>query len=69
MPTFLNRLLALPIAEQNRLFAELEERIATNVEQAIKAGSYEVGVEVQHIRIVIGVGRARPHRSRRADRG
>ena len=45
MPRFLNRLLALPIAEQNQLFAELEQRIAANVEQAIEAGSYEVGVE------------------------
>ena len=45
MPRFLNRLLALPIAEQNQLFAELEERIAANIEQAIEAGSYEVGVE------------------------
>ncbi len=45
MPKFLNRLLALPIAEQNRLFAELEERIAANIEQAIEAGSYERGVE------------------------
>ena len=27
MPRFLNRLLALPIAEQNQLFAELEERV------------------------------------------
>ena len=45
MPRFLNRLLALPIDEQNQLFAELEERIAANIEQAIEAGSYEVGVE------------------------
>ena len=45
MPKFLNRLLALPIAEQNQLFAELEQRIASNIEQAIEAGSYEVGVE------------------------
>ena len=45
MPRFLNRLLALPIAEQNQLFAELEARIASNIEQAIEAGSYEVGVE------------------------
>ena len=43
MPRFLNRLLALPIAEQNQLFAELEARIAANIEQAIEAGSYEVG--------------------------
>ena len=45
MPKFLNRLLALPIAEQNQLFAELEDRIAANIEHAIEAGSYEVGVE------------------------
>ena len=45
MPKFLNRLLALPIAEQNQLFAELEERIAANIEQAVEAGSYELGVE------------------------
>ncbi len=45
MPKFLNRLLALPIDEQNRLFAALEERIAANIEQAIEAGSYERGVE------------------------
>ena len=43
MPRFLNRLLALPIAEQNQLFAELEARIAANIEQAIEAGSYELG--------------------------
>ncbi len=45
MPRFLNRLLALPIAEQNQLFDALEERIEANIEQAIEAGSYEVGVE------------------------
>ena len=45
MPRFLNRLLALPIAEQNQLFAELEVRIAENIEQAVEAGSFEVGVE------------------------
>ena len=33
MPRFLNRLLALPIAEQNQLFADLEERIAANIER------------------------------------
>ncbi|MCY3846464.1 MAG: strawberry notch family protein [Acidobacteria bacterium] len=45
MPKFLNRLLALPIDEQNELFAELESRIAANIEQAVEAGSYELGVE------------------------
>ena len=45
MPRFLNRLLALPIAEQNQLFSELEDRIAAGIEQAMEAGTYEVGVE------------------------
>ena len=45
MPRFLNRLLALPIAEQNALFAELETRIESNIEQAIEAGTFERGVE------------------------
>ncbi len=45
MPRFLNRLLALPIADQNQLFSELEDRIASGIEQAMEAGTYEVGVE------------------------
>ena len=45
MSRFLNRLLALPIDEQNQLFAALEARIESNIEQAVEAGSYEVGVE------------------------
>ena len=45
MPRFLNRLLALPIAEQNELFAELETRIEANIEQAIEAGTHDHGVE------------------------
>ena len=45
MSRFLNRLLALPIAEQNQLFAALEERIEANIEQAVEAGTFEVGVE------------------------
>ena len=57
MPKFLNRLLALPIAEQNQLFAELEERIAANIEQAIEAGSYEVGVETVIADSLIVAGR------------
>ena len=48
MPKFLNRLLALPIAEQNALFAELEERIAALVVEAIESGSYDRGVETVH---------------------
>ncbi len=45
MPQFLNRLLALPIAEQNVLFAALETRIEANIEHAIEAGTFERGVE------------------------
>jgi len=45
MPKFLNRLLALPIDEQNALFAQLEERIDANIEQAMEAGTFEQGVE------------------------
>ena len=45
MPQFLNRLLALPIDEQNVLFAALETRIEANIEVAIEAGTFERGVE------------------------
>jgi hypothetical protein len=45
MSQFLNRLLALPIHRQNGLFEELEWRIASQIEAAIEAGCYEVGVE------------------------
>ena len=54
MPKFLNRLLALPIDEQNSLFGELEKRIDANIEQAIEAGNYEQGVEnilADHLRV------------------
>ena len=57
MPKFLNRLLALPIAEQNQLFAELEDRIAANIDQAIEAGSYEVGVETVTADSLVVAGR------------
>ena len=45
MPQFLNRLLALPIAEQNQLFGALETRIEANIEIAVEAGTFERGVE------------------------
>ena len=48
MPKFLNRLLALPIAEQNALFGALEERIAALVAEAMESGSYDRGVETVH---------------------
>ena len=43
--TFLNRLLALEIALQNAIFAEFEELLAAQVESAVAAGTYEVGLE------------------------
>ena len=57
MPRFLNRLLALPIAEQNQLFGELEQRIASNIEQAIESGSFEVGVETVQADSLTATGR------------
>ena len=57
MPRFLNRLLALPIAEQNALFAELENRIDAGIEQAIEAGTYEVGVETVRADSLAAAGR------------
>jgi len=46
MPKFLNRMLALPIDEQNQLFGELERRVDALIEFAKERGTYEVGVEV-----------------------
>ena len=57
MPRFLNRLLALPIDEQNQLFAELEDRIAASIEQAVEAGTYEVGVETVRADSLAAAGR------------
>ena len=45
MSQFLNRLLALRIADQNALFAELEARIEANIASAQEAGTYNLGVE------------------------
>lgn len=43
--TFLNRVLALPIALQNRFFDLFEELLAIRVEGAIATGTYDVGLE------------------------
>ncbi|WP_414462439.1 strawberry notch-like NTP hydrolase domain-containing protein [Hyphomicrobium sp. DY-1] len=42
---FLNRVLALEIGLQNQLFETFENLIAANVESAIAAGTFEVGLE------------------------
>jgi len=43
--TFLNRVLALPIAMQNRFFELFEELLAARVEAAIASGTYDIGLE------------------------
>ena len=43
--TFLNRLLALPIAMQNSLFAAFEELLTARIEAAIAAGVHDAGLE------------------------
>ena len=42
---FLNRLLALKIDMQNKLFSVFEERLEAIVEAAVASGAYDVGVE------------------------
>ncbi len=43
--TFLNRLLALPIALQNTLFGVFEDLLTTRIEAALASGSYDAGLE------------------------
>ena len=43
--TFLNRLLALPIALQNGLFGAFEDLLSARIEAAVAAGTYDRGVE------------------------
>jgi predicted RNA methylase len=43
--TFLNRVLALPIALQNRFFELFEELLAIRIEAAVASGAYDVGLE------------------------
>lgn len=55
MHTFLNRLLALRIETQNALFKHLEDMTAELIEDAIAAGTYEIGLETitaESLRIV-----------------
>ena len=46
IPTFLNRILALRIELQNRLFEEFEVLLDAAIQGAINSGSYDCGVEV-----------------------
>lgn len=45
IPRFLNRLLAFNLADQERIYAELEEIIAAKINAAKEAGTYDIGVE------------------------
>ena len=45
MPRFLNRLLALPIEEQNDLFSHFQQRLDAVIQAAKDAGTYSLGVE------------------------
>jgi predicted RNA methylase len=51
--TFLNRLLALPIALQNTLFTAFEEILSARVEAAIAAGIQDQGLETIHAESLI----------------
>jgi predicted RNA methylase len=51
--TFLNRLLALPIALQNTLFTAFEEILTARVEAAIAAGIQDQGLETIHAESLI----------------
>ena len=45
MSQFLNRILALPIRDQNSIFTELETRTDANIADAKEAGTYNIGLE------------------------
>ena len=51
--------LALPIAEQNALFAELETRIEANIEQAVEASTFERGGETIRVDSLTAASRER----------
>ena len=68
--TFLNRLLALEIDLQNAIFAEFEELLAAQIESAIAAGTYEVGLETiraESLAVVDRTHHRHPRRERRGD--
>lgn len=59
--TFLNRLLALPIALQNQFFELFEELLATRVEAAVASGIYDAGLETLIAERLSVTGRAVLH--------
>ncbi len=63
--TFLNRVLALPIALQNQFFELFEELLATRVEAAIASGIYDAGLETLIAESLTVTGRAVLHTHKR----
>ncbi|MFZ1103466.1 MAG: strawberry notch C-terminal domain-containing protein, partial [Hyphomicrobiaceae bacterium] len=55
--TFLNRLLALEIDLQNAIFGEFEELLAAQIDSAVAAGTYEVGLETIRAESLVITGR------------
>ena len=55
--TFLNRLLALEIELQNAIFSEFEALLAAQIENAVAAGTYEVGLETIRAESLLITGR------------
>jgi predicted RNA methylase len=55
--TFLNRLLALPIALQNTLFAVFEDLLTARIEAAITSESYDIGLETITAESLVVTGR------------
>jgi predicted RNA methylase len=63
--TFLNRVLALEIALQNRFFELFEELLAVRVEAAIATGTYDIGLETLMAESLTVTDRALLHRHER----
>ncbi|PPD08783.1 MAG: methylase, partial [Methylocystis sp.] len=55
--TFLNRILALPIALQNRLFEVFEALMVASIEAAVQAGTFDVGVETVTAESLVAINR------------
>ena len=63
--TFLNRVLALPIALQNQFFELFEDLLSARVEAAIASGTYDVGLETLTAESLTVTNRARLYKHER----
>ena len=57
MNTFLNRLLALRIEDQNALFVAFDQILTARIEGAIASGTYDVGLETLTAESFVVTGR------------